>query len=320
MHTDVSTDKAIGRDLVLDELFDLTLYRRLSNFAKGDTRTMLLDLVDVETRHLAFWQNFFHLPLETLDWKRRIKMAVLTTICRLFGETGIHLILEAIEVYGIRKYLNLWERTQGTPFAENVRAILEDEFGHEDKIVSRYTSKNISPERVRSVFLGFNDGLVEILGAVSGFFAAFQHAPSVLIAGLTVAVAGAVSMGAGAFAAANSENEVRALERGKARFLGTVNGEDTPSEAPASTGLIVGASYFIGSAFPILPVFLGASNPLPSILFAGFAIVLVSVILAFLSGMKTRKRILVNALTIVFAVGISSIVGYLVRTFFNVTV
>lgn len=47
--------------------------------------------------------------------------------------------------------------------------------------------RRISPERVRDVFLGLNDRLVEILGAVSGFFAAFGNAATVLVAGLTVA-------------------------------------------------------------------------------------------------------------------------------------
>ncbi len=313
-------DHKLARQLVLDELFDLTLYQKLSLIATGDTKTMLDSLVTVETRHLAFWQDYFDLKLKTLTWKQKIKMSVLLVVCRIFGEAGIHLTLEAIEVYGIRKYLVLWKQTKGTPFESKVRDVLQDEFGHEDEIVSRYTSKNISPERVRSVFLGFNDGLVEILGAVSGFFAAFQHAPSVLIAGLTVAVAGAISMGAGAFAASNSENEVRSLERGKARFLGTENGSSETVENPLSTALIVGISYFIGAAFPILPVFLGATDPLLSILFAGLAIVVVSAVLAFLSGMKTRKRILINIATIVIAVGISSLFGYILRSFFGINI
>ena len=38
-----------------------------------------------------------------------------------------------------------------------------------------------------------NDGLVEILGAVSGFFAAFGDAITVLIAASTTAVAGSLS-------------------------------------------------------------------------------------------------------------------------------
>lgn len=314
-------DEKLAQVLVLDELFDLTLYRKLHDIAKGDTRTMLADLIGIEQKHLAFWQDHFRLEsTRSLDWKRKLKLFILVQIGRLFGETGIHLTLEAIEVYGIRKYLDLWERERGTLFEEKVRAILQDEFGHEDEIVSRYAAKNISPERVRSVFLGFNDGLVEILGAVSGFFVAFGAARSVLIAGLTVAVAGAISMGAGAYAASNSESEVRSLERGKARFLGTENGNDADEEASLSTAAIVGISYFIGSAFPILPVLFGASTALPSILFAGLAIILVSVILSFLSGMRFQKRILMNLTIIIFAVGITSLIGLLVRTYFGIAV
>jgi VIT1/CCC1 family predicted Fe2+/Mn2+ transporter len=50
-----------------------------------------------------------------------------------------------------------------------------------------------------------NDGLVEILGAVSGFFGAFGDAVTVLIAALTIAVAGSLSMAAGAYGAISRE-------------------------------------------------------------------------------------------------------------------
>ena len=69
-------------------------------------------------------------------------------------------------------------------------------------------------------FLGLNDGLVEILGAVSGFFGAFGEATMVLIAASTTAVAGALSMAAGAFLALNSEKEVKTTEIAKKIFLG----------------------------------------------------------------------------------------------------
>lgn len=313
-------DETVAEDLILDELFDLTLYRKFEAFARGDTRRMLEELVIVEEKHLQFWKDYFHRSLDDLDFGRKVKMTILVSVGRLFGETGIHLVLEAIEIHGIRKYLDLWERSRGTNLESGIRTILTDEFGHEDAIVSAYSQKQINPERIRSVFLGFNDGLVEILGAVSGFFAAFGQAQAVLIAGLTVAVAGAVSMAAGAFAASNSENEVLSIERGKRKFLGAKE-DDTPSdEHPLTTTLIVGSSYFVGAAFPILPIMFGASNPIPSIFFAGLAIILVSVILSFLSGMRTGKRIFINIMTIVFAVGISSVIGFLVRMFWGVTV
>lgn len=320
MSKPTNPEVSVARDLILDELFDLTLYKKLGTFATGDTKTMLGELVIVEEKHLQFWKTYFNLSLDRLDFGRQMKLSMLLMASRLFGETGIHLVLEAIEVHGIRKYLDLWERSRGTDLEAGIRTILDDEFGHEDAIVSAYSNKQINPERVRSVFLGFNDGLVEILGAVSGFFAAFQNAQAVLVAGLTVAVAGAVSMAAGAFAAANSENEVRSISRGKKRFLGTNDTDGTPDENPLGTTLIVGTSYFIGATFPILPVFFGASSPILSILFAGLATILVSIILSFLSGMKVGKRIFINIMTILFAVGISFAIGSLVRTIFGITV
>lgn len=48
--------------------------------------------------------------------------------------------------------------------------------------MSESIERRVDPEGVRSVFLGFNDGLVEILGAVSGLFAAFEDAASILMA------------------------------------------------------------------------------------------------------------------------------------------
>ena len=97
-------------------------------------------------------------------------------VCGIFGSTAVHLVLEAIEVHGVRKYLALWHEYQGKPLGEALRGILMDEFKHEDVLVTELTNRKINPERIRNIFLGLNDGLVEILGAVSGFFGAFGSA------------------------------------------------------------------------------------------------------------------------------------------------
>ncbi|MES4785837.1 MAG: hypothetical protein C4294_08470, partial [Nitrospiraceae bacterium] len=71
------------------------------------------------------------------------------------------------------------------PLGTAVKGILLDEFKHEDAIVTQMAERKINPEKIRNIFLGLNDGLVEILGAVSGFFGAFGNAIMVLIAGST---------------------------------------------------------------------------------------------------------------------------------------
>ncbi len=313
-------DVALARRLILDELFDLSLYRALRSVARGRQREVLDELIPVETRHFAFWQDFFRLKLAALDLRRRLKLAVLVAICRVFGAPAIHLVLEAIEVFGVRKYLAVWTRYADTPLGPAVRGILEDEFRHEDTVVTGQSERTINPERVRNIFLGLNDGLVEILGAVSGFFGAFGDAVTVLIASATVAVAGALSMAAGAYVGASSEAELRAMEAARQRFLGEPPASGETAESPLGSALIVGVSYLAGTLVPVFPVLFGARTVLPTALAAGGTIIAVSALLAFLSGMNLKRRLLINLVIIVAAVGVTYAIGVATKALFGISV
>ena len=318
--TTPSQDARLGRQLVLDEIFDLSLYRGLREVARGDLRRVLDELIVVETRHVAFWQDFFGLAAVTeLDLGRRIKLATLKSACRLVGPSAVHLVLEAIEVHGIRKYLRVWDRYRDGPLGSAVREILEDEFRHEDMVVSGEADRRINPDKVRNLFLGLNDGLVEILGAVSGFFAAFRSETAVLAAGLTVAVAGAMSMAAGAYIGASSESEVRATEDERRRFLGEAVSSQA-GQSPGSSALVVGTGYFAGAVVPILPVLFGATGLLPTVVTAGAIIVLVSAIVAFISGMAVRRRIVLNLIVTGIAVVVTYAIGLLAKAVWGIAV
>jgi vacuolar iron transporter family protein len=309
-------DPALARDLVLDELFDLTLYQELAKNAHGETKRILNELVPVETGHLDFWQRFFDLKLERLDIARRVKLRALVVICYLLGENAVHLILEAIEIYGVKKYLSLWETYRDQPLGNAVRDILTDEFKHEDAIVLQMAERKIDPAKIRSIFLGFNDGLVEIIGAVSGFFAAFHQPAQVLIAASTVAFAGAASMAAGTFVAMGSETEIERVEQGKKRFLGETKGADKIPGSAAGAALIVGVSYLLGAGVPVLPVFFGAQTLLAPLL-AGFAVIIV---VSFLAGMNIKRRILTNAGLMAAAVAVTYLIGTAVKALFGIAV
>jgi len=317
---DPTTDTRLGRQLVLDELFDLSLYRALHRIAPAPQRAILEQLIPIETRHHAFWQEFFKLDLLRLDWGRRLKLWLMVGVARLFGAPAIHLILEAIEVFGVRKYLTVWRRYEHGPLGTAVREVLEDEFKHEDAVVMAEGERQISPQRVRDIFLGLNDGLVEILGAVSGFFGAFANATTVLVAGVMVGVAGALSMGAGAYLAGSSEAEVRGTDARRRRFLGEPEPPTDPSDTPIRSGMRVGLSYVVGAVVPVLPVAFGARTLLPSLIVAGGVIVLVSTILAFLSGMVVRRRIALNLGIIAAAVLISYVIGLIAKAAWGITV
>lgn len=314
------TDPRLARQLILDELFDLSLYRALRLVARGNLASVLDALIPVETRHLAFWQEFFGLRLDRLDLGRRLKLGIIVGLCRLLGAPAIHLVLEAIEVYGVRKYLKVWSTYRDGPLGPAVREVLEDEFRHEDAVVTGDAERRLNPQRIRDIFLGLNDGLVEILGAVSGFFGAFGDAVTVLVAGSTVAVAGALSMAAGAYVATGSEQEVRATEVERQRFLGGPLPPAAEGGSTLASALVVGASYLAGALVPVLPVLFGARSALPSLLAGGSVIILVSTLLAFLSGMDVRRRIATNLVIIGAAVGVTYLIGTATKRLWGVAV
>jgi hypothetical protein len=151
-------DLALARTLILDEMFDLALYREFHAITDGPLRDLLTELIRVEETHVSFWQQFFETSLRKLDLPRRLKLRLIVWSCRLFGAPAIHLMLEAIEVYGVRKYLSIWKMYKDQPLGSAVKGILIDEFKHEDIIVSQMTERKINPERIRNVFLGSTMG------------------------------------------------------------------------------------------------------------------------------------------------------------------
>ena len=311
---------SLARQLVLDEIFDLALYQALREMARGELRGVLDELIAVETRHVAFWQDFFGLGgLTTLDLGRRLKLVALIAACRFFGSGAIHVVLEAIEVHGVRKYLRVWDRYKDGRFGIALRGILDDEFRHEDLVVTGEAEHRMNPDRVRNVFLGLNDGLVEILGAVSGFFAAFGSPEVVLAGGVTVAIAGASSMAAGAYVATSSEAEVRETEAERKRFLGTAESGRVP-ERPLISALVVGVGYIAGALVPLLPVLFGATGMLPTVLAASLTMVVVSTIVAFLSGMDVRRRVVMNLIITGMAVVVTYSIGLLAKGIWGISV
>ena len=316
-----AADAQLGRRLILDELFDLSLYRALRDVAPPDLRRTLEALIPVEMRHFAFWQEFFGVSVNRLDLGRRFKLALIVLLCRIFGASAIHLVLEAIEVHGVRKYLQVWERYRDDERLRlALRDVLEDEFKHEDATVGAEADRRINPDRIRNIFLGLNDGLVEIVGAVSGFFAAFGDPVTVLMAGLTVGVAGALSMAAGAYVATSSEAELRDTERARQRFLGEATADGEAHESALGSAVLVGLSYFAGALVPVLPVLFGARTAWVSLFMAGTVIIVVSMLLAFLSGMNVRRRIVTNVVIIAAAVGITYVIGVATKALFGIAV
>ena len=307
------------RRVARDEAFDMALYVRLREIETGDVRNVLTRLVTVERGHVAFWAELAGLKDLSLDRVQRFRLSVLILFRRVFGVGTTFLMLEAIEIYGVKKYWVLWEQYKDTPHGPRIQNILRDEFGHEDEIVANLTGRRLNAERIRDIFLGLNDGLVEVLGSVSGFYASFGDPVVVLVAGLTVTVAGSISMAAGVLASSRSQREVQRIENAKRSFFDP-EAEATQEARPLSAAIAVAVSYFLGALFPIFPVLLGATSPLWSIIVGGGMVALVTMLLSFMSGMEVRSRVLQNLLLVAAAVAVTYGLGTLVKHVWQISV
>lgn len=312
-------DDALVVKTARDEAFALALYLRLRDIETGEVHNVLTQLAAVEQGHVAFWTSLAGLDRLSLDRGQRFRLGLLVFLRRLFGVGMTFLILEAVEIYGVNKYWALWERHKDTLQGPRIREVLQDEFGHEDRLVANLTGRRLNAERVRDIFLGLNDGLVEVLGSVSGFYASFGDPVYVLVAGLTVAVAGSISMAAGVLASSRSQLEVQRIENAKRSFFDP-GSEPLPETRPLAAALAVAASYLAGALFPIFPVLLGAATPLWSVLVGGVMATLVTMLLSFLSGMDVRSRVLQNVLLVAAAVAVTYGLGTLVRHLWQVAV
>ena len=71
---------------------------------------------------------------------------------------------------------------------------------------------------------------------------------------------------------------------------------------------------------PLLPVVFGATDAWLSMLTAGTVIILVSMLLAFLSGMDIKRRIVTNLVIIAAAVGVTYAIGRVVKDLFGISI
>ncbi len=313
----------VQRQLILDELFDLSLYRAFRTQASPHLTSLLDNLIKTETGHLEFWQTFFQSGVTELDPIRKAKLQLFRAIVACFGDSAILLLMEVIEVHGVKKYLDLWRTTRDSTLRQGLRRILEDELIHEESIVTKTAGRTVDGTFIRNIFLGFNDGSVEILGAVNGLVAALHEPILVSAAGFTVSIAGAISMAAGAYVSTHSEAEIMRAEAQKRAFLEEAGDASMPSAdiAPPSAlraAIIVGITYLIGATFPLAPFILGATSPLWSIILSGSLILFVSAILAFVSGMHMRRRVVMNFMIVVIATVVSYGFGLFAQQWFGV--
>lgn len=113
------------KQFVGGELFDLNLYRELLKIEKDEVlKTILSELVPIEEKHLEFWQKTVGISQPEISIFSKIKLKLFSALRRISGPAITVLIVEMIEIYGIKKYFSVWQEHKEASLAEKLKEIL----------------------------------------------------------------------------------------------------------------------------------------------------------------------------------------------------
>ncbi len=290
-----------ARRFYLGEMDDWQTYSLLARHSRDPEMAQLLErIAGMEQRHAAFWAGLLERNGVTppAPKPRRLRTFLLRWLQRWVNPLLLVAALELGETGAVSAYHRIWQSRLLPPDdCDTLRGIILDELEHEAAF--RRHTRESGLQNVRDFVLGMNDGLVEILGAVTGLSAAYAGNPLlVAVSGLVVGIAGALSMGIGAFISVRSQRQVnegarqrmevlfnvapeRAVDeyRDKLREAGLPDdiSDDVARRVGASreslskllleevdenewrSGLFTGSAYLFGVLFPVLPYFVADS-------------------------------------------------------------
>jgi len=308
-------------------------YERLINKAKGERIRQLLTQIGAnELKDTEYWsQRITELtgrdekPVGVSFLNQRVGMMMGILGTRGFFEWAIIAEDESVENLAIQSG-NIGDQATSETWVR----IASDERLHIEQVKKEVLGMEGwemgGGGGVRDVIFGANDGLVSILALVAGVYGAITESHPILIAGVAGAVAGAISMGAGAYLSSKSEKEVTEKEKERkgirkggtgaeereelAKFYQKRGFKRQEAEAIAdrvASGMESGAEYTLGEEIGLMSE--ESWPPAKAATFTGlsFAIVSLVPILPFAFMMVTSAVItaVVASVACLFAVGAS---------------
>ena len=196
------------RRLLADEREQARTYRRLALRRDGDEREILLGLADAEDRHADHWTRLLGDQAgparRGAPWLR-----VQAALARWLGWVFVLALVQRTEA-----------RTRDVP--ATARGIAADDRVHEE-VVRGLAARGRSrlSGTLRPAVFGVNDGAVSNFALVLGVLGGGAETRTVLLAGLSGLLAGALSMAAGEYVSVSSQREVLAASAPRAGFTET---------------------------------------------------------------------------------------------------
>lgn len=288
----------LAREFYRDEMRDHLTYLTLAGSEhNARLRELLGRIASMELRHAGFWKTYLE-ARGAAPPAFRMSRPRLWTLRALQKLVDSRLLVSLLELGESSAYQSYFDCLKTTPLDEHERAelrtIILDELEHE--VLFRKESQRLGGRHIRDYVLGMNDGLVEILGAVTGLSAVYAGNPLIVaVSGLVVGIAGSMSMGIGAYISVRSQRQVNegrrtrmevlfdvAPEKAVAEYRERLAESGVPEDAAGDlarrmganreaiakllleeihenelrSGLYTGFAYLLGVLFPVLPYFL----------------------------------------------------------------
>ena len=290
-----------AKEFYINEINDYQFYKLLAEKVKNEElKKNLLRISEMEKRHAEFWKTYLERRGESLPEIKisKIKQAFAIILNKLTNPAVVVSFLELGEAGGVKEYYQFLKSDHLTEEEKEIlKHIIIDEIEHETFFAKEAEKLGLS--NVRDFVLGMNDGLVEILGAVTGLSAVYVNNPlMVAISGSIVGIAGALSMGIGAYISVRSQKQVNQALNEKFKILFEIspdkaldeledylnelnlpknvikkvleNVEDKKAlakllikeddENEIKSGLFTGFAYLVGVLFPVMPYFFAPSS------------------------------------------------------------
>ncbi len=198
---------------LLDELYAAAIYSRLERLFKDDrVKEKFRKMAQMEARHAEFWLSF--LKKRNIDVKDiKINKFLIMLKMFIYRILGVALTLKLMEI-GEREaakiYALMLESEELSEDEKNrLRDILKDELLHEQELAEEEETFKDIMDHIRDAVLGMSDGLVEVLSVAAGLAGAYGDPLNVALGGTIVGIAGALSMGIGAFTSVRAQKQVR---------------------------------------------------------------------------------------------------------------
>lgn len=199
-----------------DEVDASFLYSEFANLESDpDRKDILLELADVESRHVARWEQM--LTSYDINIKKQnptLKARFWAWYARKFGSKFPLARMLEEEAGEVKDYLMLHKSSTLEDAKETALILAKESAIHTESLKDLTGSsgepwhKTESGGMLGNIVYGFNDGLTANFGLLAGVIAATEGTSTVLITGIIGTVADSLSMGASGYLAAKSEREV----------------------------------------------------------------------------------------------------------------